>query len=221
MTDIFDEVEEDLRAERLRQFGLRYGVVAVAAVLLVLGGIAGWEGWQAWQARRDRAVASLYLDAMNQADDAAGATQTPAYRAATAGFAGVASQAPAGYRTLARFQEAGLKAGAGDLAGASALWNDIAADKAVDPLLRDFATLLWAEHQIDTGDPAAITARLGPLMQATNPWHGLAQEAQALLDVRLGHLQPARVALRNLMRDITAPEGVRNRAEGLLARIGG
>ena len=38
MADIFDEVNEDLRAERAKQFALRYGwIVALAAVLFVAG----------------------------------------------------------------------------------------------------------------------------------------------------------------------------------------
>jgi len=221
VADIFDEVEEDLRAERARQFARRYAGVGVAALLLVLGAIAGWQGWQAWQARRDRAVAAVYLDAMRQAESAGGAARTPTYEGAISGFAKVAAEAPPGYRALARLQEAALRAGAGDAAGAAALWNAVAADDAVDPLLRDAATLLWAEHQVDAGDAAAVRARLAPLTGPANPWHGLAQETGALLDLREGHDAEARQALQGLARDITAPQGVRSRADGLLARLGG
>ena len=93
----------------------------------------------------------------------------------------------AGYRTLARLREAALKADGGDAAGAEALWTQVANDAAADRLLRDAAVLQSVLHQIDTGDPAALAARLKPLAAPDNPWHALAEEAQALLDLRQGH----------------------------------
>ena len=78
------------------------------------------------------------------------------------------TSAPEGYRTLARLREAALKADAGDLPGALALWDQVAADASADPLLRDLASLLWAEHQIDSGDPALLEARLKALAAPEN-----------------------------------------------------
>jgi hypothetical protein len=78
-----------------------------------------------------------------------------------------------------------------------------------------------ALHQIDKGDPAAVAAQLQPLAAPDNPWHALAEEAQALLDLRQGRTDAARDTLKRLTQDITAPDGVRARANGLLARLGG
>jgi len=219
LADIFDEVEEDLRAERARQFAKRYGGLLALAVLLALAAVAGWQAWRWYQLRQDRAAASVYLTAMQEADAAAGAG--PARQAAIDGFAKVAAEGPAGYRTVARLREASLKADAGDRAGAEALWDAVAADRDADRLLRDLASLLWVEHQIDDGDAATLQARLKPLTQPTNPWHGLAQEAQALLDMRQGQDAAAKEQFRSLSRDPTVSEGVRARATGLLARLGG
>ena len=59
-------------------------------------------------------------------------------------------------------------------------------DSSADPLLRDLASLLWALHEIDSGDPALLEARLKPLADPNNPWHALAEEQLALLDLRQG-----------------------------------
>ena len=45
--------------------------------------------------------------------------------------------------------------------------------------------------------------------------------AERQLDLRQGHADAARTTLRLLSQDTTAPNGVRNRAGGLLARLGG
>ncbi len=97
----------------------------------------------------------------------------------------------------------------------------MAADASADPLLRDLASLMWAEHQIDSGDPALLRARLTALAAPGNAWHALADEQLALLDMRLGKPDDAKAVLRRLALDTTAPSGVRGRASTLLSRLGG
>jgi hypothetical protein len=217
VADIFDEVEEDLRADRAQRLLKKYGFVLVAAACLVVVGAGGWQAWQWYDAKRNAGFARDYLAAQHIADTTKGAGR----QAALAGFAGVADAAGAGYRTLARLQEAALKAEAGDLDAASALWDQVANDSAADPLLRDVANLQWATHHIDTGAPETVAARLVPLAAAAAPFRALAQEAQAMLDLRQGHADSARATLRQLAQDATAPEGVRRRADGILERLGG
>jgi hypothetical protein len=221
LVDIFDEVNEELRAERARRLLRRYAGVIIAFALLIVGAVAGWQGWGWYRARQDQAAAAEYLAAMNLADAPAGANDATRNSAAIAAFGKIAGDAPEGYRTLARLREAALKAGSGDLPGALAVWDQVAADTSADPLLRDLASLMWAEHQIDTGDPSLLQARLKALAAPTNAWHALAEEQLALLDMRLGRTEEAKAALRRLAQDTTAPNGVRGRASGLLNRLGG
>jgi hypothetical protein len=110
---------------------------------------------------------------------------------------------------------------AGDVKGASAMWDQVAGDPSADPLLRDLASLLWAQHQLDQGDPSLLEARLKPLTTVANPWHALAEEQLALLDLRQGRKDQARTMLQHLAQDTTAPSGVRGRASGVLTRLGG
>ncbi len=217
MADIFDEVEEDLRADRAQQVFRKYGGVLAAIAVLVVVGAAGWQAWQWYENRQNAALAHDYLAAQHLAE----ANRGPARQQALPDFANVVAKGGAGYRSLARLQEAALKADAGDLAGACALWDAVADDSAADPLLRDLANLQWATHQIDTGAPDAVAGRLAPLAAPTSPFHALAQEAQAMLELRQGHTDAARDTLKLLARDVTAPEGVRRRADGILERLGG
>lgn len=221
MADIFDEVSEDIRAERVRRLAARYGGWVVGAVLLLIAGVAGWQVWQAREAERSAAVAGSYIAALRGAGETPPGTDAPPDRApAAAELARLAESAPGGYRTLARLRLAALRAEAGDAPAALALWEQVAADGAADTLLRDLAALLWAQRQVDAGDPSAIEARLRPLLMPTNPWRSLAQEVDALLALRLGRTDQARQAFRQLSADASAPAGVRARAEALLARLG-
>lgn len=221
MADIFDEIAEDLRAERARTMLRRYGALIIAVMVLVLAGVIASQGWRWQQGRLNARVADAYFVAMTQAD-AIPAAGDPEKRAAAAkAFLAVAADAQDGYRTLARLRAAGLEADGGDRNAALVLWDQVAADGNADPLIRDLASLLWVQHQADAGDPAALAARLAPLTRAENPWRALAQEQMALLDLRRGKLDDARGTLKQIAADISAPEGVRGRANGLLAGIGG
>jgi hypothetical protein len=222
VVDIFDEVEEDLRAERAHQMLKRYGGLIVAGALVIVGAAAGWQGWQWYQARQDAAAAVEYLTAMNLADAPTAAGSSAASRsAAIAMLASVEAKAPEGYATLARLRQAALKADSGDLQGAAALWDQVAGDTSADPLLRDLASLLWAQHLLDKAPPAQLEPRLKALAVPDNPWHALAEEQLALLDLRLGKRDEARTALSHLAQDTAAPSGLRGRAAALVSRLGG
>jgi hypothetical protein len=219
VVDIFDEVEEELRAERAQRLLLRYGGLIFAACVAIVGAGAGYQGWRWWQARQDAAAAAQYI-AMSSLADSPNLAQ-PLRASAISAFDRLAATAPEGYRTLARLRDAALRADGGDLPGATALWDQVAGDASADPLLRDLASLLWAQRQIDRADPALLTARLTPLAAPDNPWRALAQEQLALLDLRQGHNDAAKTALQKLADDVTAPAGVRGRASALLGRLGG
>jgi hypothetical protein len=220
VVDIFDEVEDDLRAERAKRVLRRYGAVIVGAALLVMVAAGGWQAWKWYDARHDAAAATDYIAAMNLADalppDAPAAARAPAIAA----FRHVADIAPAGYRTLARLRMAALQAGGGQDAQAAATWNAVAADGGADPLLRDLANLLWAQQAVDKGDPSLVEVRLRALAAPGNAWHQLAEEYLALLYIRTGKPDLARETLRVLAADPTAPQGLRGRADGLLDRLG-
>jgi hypothetical protein len=219
LVDIFDEVDEELRAEKAEQLLKRYSGALIGAALVVLAGAGSWQGWQWWQARQDAAAAGAFVAAVSAADAATGLD--PSARSSLgAAFDSLAAGAPEGYRTLARLRSAALKAQAGDLNGAAMLWDQVAADGAADPLLRDLATLMWAQWQIDQGDPARLEARLKPLTDPVNAWRALAQEQLALLDLRQGHADRAKATFAKLSQDVTAPVGVRSRASALLSRFG-
>ena len=216
MADIFDEVDEELRAERAQKLWQRYGGLITGALFLVVGGVAGWQGWEWWQNRQNLEAATAYLEAQ-RATEAEGAD----YAAMAGRFEAIAANAPTGYRTLARLRAAALHAEAGQREQARAQWDAVARDTAADPLYRDLASMLWALHGVESADPALLAARLAPLTQEASPWRASAREVQALVALRQGNTTEARETLRALANDSSAPQGVRDRAGRIAAGIGG
>src|SRR5215472_5109565 len=115
VVDIFDEVDEELRAERAQKLLKQYGGYIVAAALLVVGAAAGWQAWRWHEARVDAAAAAQYLTAMNLADATVTGSGAANRAAADGAFDKVVADAPDGYRAIARLRAAALQADAGDL----------------------------------------------------------------------------------------------------------
>ena len=221
MVDIFDEISDDLRAEQAAKLLRRYGALLLLAAILVLLGVGAQQVWQNHQMRQNTAAATKFLAITGQIDTQGPAITNGQRTAYAQQLTGFAATAPAGYRTLARLRAAGLYADAGQASNAEAAWNAVSADTGADIMLRQLADLLWAQHALGTAPDGQVAARLQPLTGTENFWHGLAQETQALLYLHEGKKDQAKALFGEIASDPTAPEGVRNRADGLLAQLNG
>ncbi len=221
MVDIFDEISDDLRAERAEKLLRRYGALLLLAAVLVLLGVGAQQVWQNYQKRQNEAAATQFLTITSQVDTQGSAITNDQRTADAQQLTGFAGTAPSGYRTLARLRAAGLYADAGQTSKAETAWDAVSADSSADPMLRQLADLLWAQHALGTAPDAAVAARLQPLTDTENFWHGLARETQALLYLHEGKTDQAKALFGEIASDPTAPEGVRNRADGLLAQLNG
>ena len=52
MSDIFQEVDEEVRREQLKKLWDRYGNYVVVAAFLVVAGVAAWRGYSWWDAKK-------------------------------------------------------------------------------------------------------------------------------------------------------------------------
>jgi hypothetical protein len=221
VVDIFDEVSDDLRTERAIALARRYGGLLVLLLVLVLLGVGAQQAWRWHQAQRNDKAATEFL-ALTGPIDQAGPNLTDPQRVQDGqSLTAFAASAPDGYKTLANFRAAALYNDAGQPARAEALWTEIGHDGSADPLLRGLANLLWAEHALGTAPDAEVLARLKPLAALGTPYHGLAQETQALVYLHEGNTGLAKALFSQIASDPATPEGVRNRANGLLAQLNG
>ncbi|MCQ8241316.1 hypothetical protein [Rhizosaccharibacter radicis] len=223
--DIFNEVDEDLRAERLRAQARRFAVVGI--VLVVVAGIAvgGWQWHQHQRAEALLAAGAGYFAAQKDADvappAAAGpdAPLTPEQQRAVGAFGGLAANSPESVRSLSRLRLAALDWSNKQPARALATWDALSHDAAADPAFRQLADLLWVEHQPPGADGALLKTRLRDALSPSSPWHYLATEADAMIDLQTGHVEDARRKLQLLSQDPAVPEGLHARAAGVLETL--
>ena len=211
MADIFKEVEEDLRRDQAAKAWKKYGVYVIgAAVALVLATVA-FQVWQWWDVnqRTERSVgyaAALELLAQGTGEEAVTA------------FGSLATM-DGSYGTLAAFNQARLLAEAGDTAAAIDVWERLAEDSSAGPGFQGAAALLSVMHQIDSGDPTALEARLERLVAEDSGFRPIALELTAVLAMRQGDRARAREVYAQLADDRTAPAGLRARASQMLVAL--
>lgn len=214
MSDIFREVDEEVRHERLFKLWRKYGnyvVAAVVAVALGVGGSVGWKQYRLNQGLAEGAEFAATLALLREGQPALAAER----------FAVLADDAGAGYAALARLREAEALAAAGDTDGALAALERLAADDRADRALRDLAGLLAVLQMIDGGASDALGQRLEPLMQDGSSWRASARELGALVAFRRGERARAREIFTGLAADASAPAAVRGRAAEFLAILDG
>ena len=133
MTDIFQEVDEEVRREKLKKLWQRYGNFIIAACLLVVVGVGAWRGYEWWETKKAAENGAAFEQAVTLAES--GKQQE-----AEAAFAKLASDGSAGYRVLARLREAAELART-DRKAAIAAYGEIAADRSAGQVIQDLAAL--------------------------------------------------------------------------------
>lgn len=212
MSDIFREVDEDLRRDRAEHLFKRYGGVMIAAAVLVVAGTGGYSYWRHWQAQQKQEQTAALVSAIGQS------AQGPEKGIeALSAFAGSAKPDLA---AIAQFNAAALLIRQNKPDEAATVYDGIAAHGSVPAEYRDLATLLAVTQRAEKGDPAQLTAKLQPLTADASPWRFTARELTAMLAARAGDTEKARTLYKQLADDQQAPSGVRGRAADLASLYG-
>ena len=208
MSDIFQEVEEEVRRERFEKLWKQYGDYVIAGVALIIIAIAGYELWQRYE-QNQRLKASETLMAGQQLAEAGDFTH------AGPAFATVAKDAPGGYAQMARLSEAGVLLSSGKRDEAIAVYKSIAAEDS-GPIGRA-ALLRAAWASADVVSKTDLETLLAPLTDPTSPWRHSAHEILAYADYHAGRLEAASAAFKAIADDKDAPDAMRQRASVMAA----
>ena len=204
VSDIFREIDEELRRDNLLKLWSRYGryIIAIAVFALVVAG--GIVAWRDHQLSERRAQSTRYASALTLARDGKEADAVKV-------FAAIADEG-GGYAILASFEEAALLAKSGDREAAAAAYDRIAAASELDSNLRGLAVLLSVMQRMPDADPHTTIDRLAPLTASDNPWRPSAIELTALARLKSGDKTGALDLFKSLADDPATPQSLRARA---------
>lgn len=212
MTDVFEEVEEEIRSERLKRLARNWLPIVGGILLVALIGALAWWGWQSFETSRANAGSVAYqrgLEAL-QAGDSAGAETA---------FGEAAEKGNGAYKALSLQQRAGIAAQANRIPDAIALFDD-AAKATREPILHDTAVYKSALLMMDNGATLAdLEAKLAPLTKEGRPLIPFAQEALGLARLQFNKPAEAREVFVLLTLGQDVPDSVRQRAQAAIGMI--
>jgi len=211
MSDIFREVDEDVRTDKWTDLWSKYSllVLGVALAIVVATAIVVFLNQRKQaeaEAAGDRYESAQALALLNQPEAAAKA------------FNDLAKSSPKGYQMLARLRVA-EELGFTDRAGAVKQFDALAAEAANGQLWQDLARLRAGLLRVDEADKAELEQRLAPLLNGS--FRHTARETLGLAALKRGDVEDAGKWFDQLVVDPNAPANLRQRVQALLSLVRG
>ncbi|MGB9118874.1 tetratricopeptide repeat protein [Bradyrhizobium sp.] len=211
MSELFDEVDEEVRRDQLKKLWDAYSIYIVAGALLIIASVGGWRGYQYLEAKKAAEAGRAF-------DVAVDLSEQNKHVEAEAAFNSLAATAPSGYRMLARLRAAAELATRDPQAGAK-LYDDISADRSVGAAVQDLARIRAAGLLLETTSYPSMLQRLEPAAKPEATFRHTARELLALSAWRANDTAAARQWLDTIANDGETPSGLRSRAEALQALL--
>lgn len=216
MSELFDEVDEEVRREQLKRLWDNYSLYFIALMVLVVAAVGGWRGYQYLEAKKAAEAGAVFEKAVELSEQGKHAEAETA-------FADLAAKAPYGYRTLARLRAAAEASARDPKAAANKaaakMYDDIAADTGVGSEWRDLAKIRAAGLLVDSASYADIQQRLESSAEPKSTFRHSARELLALSAWRNNDMTAARKWVDAIAEDGETPPGLRSRAEALQALL--
>lgn len=211
MSELFDEVDEDVRRDQLKKLWEKYSILIIAVAVLIVAGVGGWRGYEYVEAKKAAEAGAAFDRAVELSD-------ANKHAEAEAAFADLAAKAPFGYRVLSRLRMA-VEVANRDKAAAVKLFDEITADSSVGVAERDLARIRAAQLLLETAGYPDIKARLETAAAPGGTFRHTAREMLALSAWRANDPAAARQWLDMIANDGESPPSLRSRAEALQALL--
>ena len=211
MSELFDEVDEEVRRDQLKKLWDRYSIHFVAGAILIVAAVGGWRGYQYLEAKKAAEAGRAFDVALDLAEQ-------NKHAEAEAALNNLAATAPSGYRMLARLRVAAEVATRDPQAGAK-LYDDISADRSIGAPEQDLARIRAAGLLLETASYPSMRERLEAATKPDATFRHTARELLALSAWRANDTTAARQWLDMIANDGETPSGLRSRAEALQALL--
>lgn len=209
--NIFREVDEELRSDRMRSFWRRFAPYVIGAAIAVVALVAVNEGWT-WYHSNNAAQSS---DELYKAFTLIDGGDLPA---AQTQLDKLISDGSGNYPALAEFRKAGVLAREGQAKEAVAAYDALANSQS-NPRLRELALVLAGNILVDNGTLADVQSRVESVAVEGSPLRNAAHEALGLAHYKAGDFAAAQTSFEAVLNDPMTQSNVRNRMGYYLAQL--
>ena len=204
MSDIFQEIDEDLRQDKAARLWKAYGKYIVALAIFIILALASYRFIEHKNEENREQTSELF-------ELASEAGRTGDKKAAIELFSDERFDETIGYAIISKLKKAALAKSNNDLEGTEIVLKKIITNEEIPLYLRDLARL-----RLFASDSDINISQLDKLIQEEGPWKFLALELKGGIQLQGGNLKGARSTFKELTDDANTPNNLRRRASEIL-----
>ena len=207
MSDIFQEIDEDLRQDKAARLWKAYGKYVVSLAIFIILAIAGYRFIEHINEENREQASELY-------ELASEAGRTGDKKAAIELFSDERFNGTMGYAIISKLKKATLAKSNNDPEGMAIVLKQIVTNEEIPSYLRNLARL----KLIASGSDNYIS-QLDALIEGDGPWKFLALELKGGMELEVGNLKEARSIFKELTIEADTPNNMRRRASEILKAL--
>lgn len=207
---LFQEINEELKQEKMRNFWKKYGILATVVVIAALTFAVSFESIKAWQNKKAQTWSDAYAYAYNLQIQGK-------YDESIAVFKDIEQQNGGIYRDIAQMQIANilLEQAKNDeaLTVLTALVNNPDANASV----QNMAVFKLASYKLDNAPREEVEALLNRLIIDNGSWVNVAKEMKAMLEIREGNLSQALEIYNDILNNNELSDTLKSRVQDMIS----
>ena len=204
MSNIFVEVDEAMKQERIEKLWKQYGGFFIGFLLILILGTAVNAGYGSWKISKNTAQTNLFLSV----------TDNTNYNAAD--LIEVLPNLHNGLRDMTNINAAGLLAQQGETGQAFVRYNDIAENADKNGEIKQLALYMAANSSQDISAEEKLSMLEAVFSDKNNPWRFHARLDAALIEANItNNYTKARSHIFVLLSDSDVPKTLQQKAQSL------
>lgn len=204
MSEIFNEIEAELRSDRLKAFWGRYGSVIIAGLVFLVVVVAGTNIYGSYRSSQNIKASERYEALINKVDEA---DQEASIRM----FSDFILAENNGYGKIAAFHRARLLHQSGDTGAAVAAYDVLSQNRSLPSALRSLAELSAASLLVGAIPAGELDERLKDVLSPDHAFRHSARELTGLAYYLAGEYLTAREIYDMALADGELPESLKAR----------
>lgn len=207
MSDIFNEIDEELRQDKAARLWKAYGKYLIALAIFIILAIASYRFIEHTQEKNKEQASELY-------ELASEAGRSGDKNAAIELFSDDRFDETIGYAVISKLKKAALAKSNDDLEGMAIVLKEIITNEEIPLYLRDLARL-----KLFASDNDNNISQLDALIAGDGAWKFLALELKGGIELEGGNLKKARSIFEELTNGANTPNNLRRRTSEILKAL--
>ena len=212
MGDVFQEVDEDIRKDRIKSIWKRYRIFFILFLLFVIGAVCFNSFWTQYKLKKVEERSEKYFFAMDEAT-------ANAQKGLDALKIFSDEEYDSSYHVLlANLKEAAIRRSKNDLHNALNIYENILENN-IEQAYKDFVQIQLAEVLMELGNLEEAKTILSDVSNTNTAFASVAKEYIGYIAMQEGDLIKARNIFEELTEGATTPITIKNRVKDILVTI--